>query len=89
MSPGQAAHMTLGLVLTTAFINGLPAVLSFVLNGVLLTWTLPNYLFEFLGLLSLIEVLMICATGLVLTGFSVLIAWLVSRHDKKMEAKAQ
>ncbi len=89
MSPGQAAHMTLGLVLTTAFINGLPAVLSFVLNGVLLTWTLPNYLFEFLGMLSLIEVLMICAIGLVLTGLSALIAWLVTRNNKKIAVKTK
>jgi hypothetical protein len=83
MTPGQATHMTLGLVLTTALINGLPAVLSFVLNGALLTWTLPNYLFEFLGMLSLIEVLMICVIGLVLTGLTALIAWLVTRKTNK------
>lgn len=89
MLPGQAAHMTLGLVLTTAFINGLPAVLSFVLNGAVLTWALPNYLFEFLGMLSLIEVLIICAVGLVLTGLTALIAWLVTRKNKNLAVKTK
>lgn len=89
MTPGQAAHMTLGLVLTTAFINGLPAIFSFVINGVVLTWTLPNYLFEFLGMLSLIEVLIICAVGLVLTGIAALLAWLVTRNENKEKANTK
>jgi hypothetical protein len=72
------------LVLTVAFINGLPAVLSFVLNGIKLTWTLPNYLVEFLGLISLIQVLIICGFGLLLTGLTALIAWLTGRNPKKV-----
>jgi hypothetical protein len=84
LSPGEAALKVLGLVLTTAFINGLPAILSFVLNGIKLTWTLPNYLTEFLGLLSLIQVLIICGFGLLLTGLTALIAWLTGRKPKKV-----
>jgi hypothetical protein len=88
LSPAETALKALGLVLTTAFINGLPAVLSFVLNGITLTWTLPNYLTEFLGLLSLIQVLIICGFGLLLTGLSVLIAWLTGRKPKKVAEEA-
>jgi hypothetical protein len=89
LNPGEAGLKTLGLVLTTAFINGLPAVLSFVLNGITLTWTLPNYLTEFLGLLSLIQVLIICGFGLLLTGTTALIAWLTGRKPKKIAEEAK
>ncbi len=88
LNPGQTALKALGLVMTTAFINGLPAVLSFVLNGIKLTWTLPNYLTEFLGLLSLIQVLIICGFGLLLTGLSAFIAWLTGRKAKKVVEEA-
>jgi len=88
LNPGEAALKALGLVMTTAFINGLPAVLSFVLNGIKLTWTLPNYLTEFLGLLSLIQVLIICGFGLLLTGLSAFIAWLTGRKAKKIVEEA-
>ena len=84
LSPGDAALKALGLVFTVAFINGLPALLSFVLNGIKLTWTLPNYLVEFLGLISLIQVLIICGFGLLLTGLSAFIAWLTGRKPKKV-----
>ena len=89
LSPGEAALKVLGLVLTVAFINGLPAVLSFVLNGIKLTWTLPDYFTEFLGLISLIQVLIICGFGLLLTGLSAFIAWLNSRKPKMVAEEAK
>ena len=89
LSPANAVLKALGVVLTVAFINGLPAVLSFVLNGIKLTWTLPDYLTEFLGLISLIQVLIICGFGLLLTGLSAFFAWLNSRKPRMVAEEAK
>jgi hypothetical protein len=88
MSPADAARMTFGLVFTTALLNGLPAILCFVINGPVVTWTVPNYLWEFLGTLSLIQVLIISAVGLLLAGLAALIAKLAANKAKKDALKA-
>jgi hypothetical protein len=67
-----------GFIFTVAFIAGLPAIMHFVLNGALVTWTLPNYLFSFLFILSGIQVLVIALFGLVLVGITAFIARLVT-----------
>jgi hypothetical protein len=87
LTPGEATLKTFSLVFTVAFINGLPAILSFVLNGALLTWTLPNYLIEFLALLSIIEMLIISAAGLIFAGVTALTTWLVARKSNKKVVK--
>ncbi|MHC1739532.1 MAG: alkaline phosphatase family protein [Anaerolineaceae bacterium] len=86
-TPSEAAKRTFGLILTTAFIAGIPAILNFVLNGVLVTWTLPNYLFSFLFILSGIQILVISLLGLVLVGITALVALLVSKRAAKKALK--
>jgi hypothetical protein len=52
-------------------------------NGALTTWTLPNYLIEYLGMLSLMEVLFICGTGLIFVGLTALLSWRINGKSKK------
>ncbi len=83
--PVEAVLNTFGLGLTTVFLLALPVTLSFVLNGVLVTWTLPDYLTSFLSLLSLIQILVICAITLILAGISALLT-LGNRQKKQISA---
>jgi 2,3-bisphosphoglycerate-independent phosphoglycerate mutase len=76
----NAALDIFGLGLTTVFILGLPVILSFVLNGVLVTWTLPDYLTSFISLLSLIQILVVCVVTLLFVG---IITLLILRNKAK------
>jgi len=76
--PLQASQLVLGLTLLTAYLVSLPVLWSFALNGVLVTWTLPDMASMFLGFISLIQILVITVAGLALTGLSALIAALAS-----------
>lgn len=73
-TPADAALSTFKLFFTMAFLNGLPALFSFALNGAVVTWTLPDYLSSFLALLSLIQVLVIAVSALIFAGIAALIA---------------
>jgi hypothetical protein len=72
-SPGQASLLTLDLSLTTIYLLALPLLVSFVLNGALVTWTLPDFLSMFLGFLSTIQILMVSIFGIVLAGLTALV----------------
>jgi multisubunit Na+/H+ antiporter MnhB subunit len=76
--PHKASQLVLGLTLTIVYLLLLPVLWSFVLNGTLVTWTLPEMAGMFLGFISLIQVLVVAVIGLVLTGLSALIAALSS-----------
>jgi len=71
--PRQAADTTMRFILVTLSILAIPIVVHFAINGAVLTWTLPDYLTSFLGLLFLIQTLMVAAMGLFLTGFTALV----------------
>lgn len=70
---GDNGLKTLWLGLTVVFIAGLPVIASYLLNGALVTWTLPDYLTSFLALIGLIQVLVISALTPLLAGITVLI----------------
>lgn len=72
-SAHQNGLKTLWLGLTVLFIAGLPVLASYLLNGALLTWTLPDYLTSFLALIGLIQVLAISVLTPVLAGLTALI----------------
>jgi hypothetical protein len=76
---GQAASLTLGLALVTIYLLALPVLWSFFLNGALVTWTLPDFASTFLAFLSLIQILIVAALGVVLTGAGALAGRLVAR----------
>ena len=87
MPPAESAERTFGLIFTTAFIAGIPVLINFVLNGVLVTWTLPNYLFSFLFILGGIQIMVIAVLGLVLVGVGALIARQIANKSQTQEAK--
>jgi hypothetical protein len=91
-TPIEAAERTFGLIFTVAFIAAIPTFLNFVLNGVLVTWTLPNYLFSFLFILSGIQILVIAIFGLILVGLTAWIAKIVANkanQENKVKAKGK
>lgn len=71
--PRQVAQTTLAFILVLLSFLVIPIAVHYVLNGATVTWTLPDYLTSFLGLLFLIQTMMVAAMGLFLTGFSTLI----------------
>ena len=72
--PRQASEVVLGLTLLTAYLLLLPVLWSYVLNGVRVTWTLPEMTSMFLAFISLIQILVVAVIGLALTGLTALIA---------------
>lgn len=65
-TPRQAAIWTLDLSLFTAFLLMLPVLWSYVLNGTLVTWTLPHFPSLFQGFMSLIQILAVIVVGMML-----------------------
>jgi hypothetical protein len=80
--PRRAAEITLGYAWFTVYLLALPILLSFAINGAIITWTLPEFYTLFLGLLSIIQWIFVAAVGLVLTGLSALISLLVLKTAK-------
>ncbi len=73
-SPGDAARLVLAWTLFTVTITGLPALASYVLNGPVVGWTLPDFGTFFLGFLAVLQALFVAAVGLVLAGLTALTA---------------
>ena len=55
--PDEAARLTLGWALLDVAITGLPRCVSFVLNGPLIGWTLPEFWTFFVGFLATLQML--------------------------------
>lgn len=75
----KAADTALGYVWITIYLLAFPILINFAFNGLLVTWTLPEFYSLFIGLLSLIQVLIVAALGIVLVGISVGVGWLYKR----------
>ncbi len=69
----EAAWATLRGMLLTLALAGLPALVSFVLNGPVVTWTLPDSQSFFLGFLAVLQMLFIALGGLVLSGLAAIL----------------
>ena len=78
--PGRAASLTVALALVTVYLLALPVLWSYALNGLFVTWALPDFGSLFLALISGIQVLAVAAGGLILCGVAALIAWPISRR---------
>jgi hypothetical protein len=70
----DAARLTVGWALLAVAMVMLPALLSFALNGPLISWTLPDFPTFFLGFLATLQALFIAAFGLLFAGIAALIA---------------
>jgi len=73
-TPRRAAEMSLAMLFIVLYLLGLPILGSFALNGLLITWTLPDFGSMFLGFLSALQSLIVAALGLLLTGLAALAA---------------
>ena len=69
----RAAEAMLNLSLATGYLLSLVVMVSFVLNGALVTWTLPDFLSSFQGFISLIQILFVSIGGLLLAGIASLL----------------
>ena len=78
-APGVAARLTLALALTTVYLVALPILWSYAVNGLFVTWALPDFGSLFLALISGIQVLAVAAGGILLCGVAALIARLAHR----------
>ncbi len=79
-APAAAAQNTLSWALLTIALVGLPALLSFVLNGARVSWALPEPATYFLGFLAAMQMLMIAVVGLLLAGVAAVVGAVGSRR---------
>ncbi len=81
--PRQAAETSLGFVLFTLYLLGFPILVNFAVNGILVTWTLPDSYSSYVALLSLIQWIFVATFGLLLTGTAALISQFVPQPIRK------
>lgn len=81
--PWDAVLSTIGFTLTTILIAGLPVLWNFYMNGVLVTWTLPDYPSSYLGLLGLLQVIIIACGGILASLLTLLITWSTQRKRSR------
>ena len=81
-APGRAAGLTIALALVTVYLLALPILWSYAINGLFVTWALPDLGSLFLALISGIQVLAMAAGGVILCGVAALIARLTSRTGR-------
>jgi len=77
-SSTSAANAVLDGILVTIALLALPVLWSYTVNGLFVTWRLPDFASMFLGFLSLLQILLVGAFGLLLAGITALVARL--RH---------
>ncbi len=76
-----AAETSLGLTFAVIFLLALPVAVSFVLNGPVVGWTLPEFNSTFLSFISLIQGLIVSVLGILLAGISALLAMILKPKD--------
>jgi hypothetical protein len=77
--PRRAAEITLELTLVTLYLLTLPALLSYAANGLLATWTLPDFAIAFAGFLSALQAVFVAFGGLVLAGLAATVGWAIRK----------
>jgi len=87
MNPPGAALIGLGTSLVIIYLLTIPVLWSFALNGAIATWTLPDFASTFLGFISTLQILVISISGVVLSGFSALVAWIYSMKSGRRHSK--
>jgi hypothetical protein len=75
LKPLKAASLTLKFIFTIISLLSIPILMHYVINGAIVNWALPNFLFSFLGLIFLIQTLVVAAIGLFFTGISPLLGY--------------
>ena len=73
-SPLEAAETSMDFIFITLYLLALPILVHFAVNGVVVTWTLPEFYTIFIALLSLIQWRLLVAIGLLLMVAAALLA---------------
>lgn len=76
----KAVETTLGYLWFTLHLLALPILLSFAINGFTITWTLPEWYTMFIGLLSLIQMLVVALLGILMVGVMSGLGWITGRR---------
>jgi hypothetical protein len=88
-NPYDTALQIFSVTLTTLFIVSMPIFISFIVNGILISWTLPDVSTMFTCFLALIQSMLISIIGIILAGLSALLsAVLKNRLGVQNEGKA-
>lgn len=82
LPPLQATHTHLAFTGIALLIVALPALWGFAWNGAIVTWTLPEMASTFLAFLSILQLLIMAAVGLLLTGLTSLLSFLYQRNGR-------
>jgi hypothetical protein len=82
LKPIDAANRSFALTFTIAGALAIPILIHVALNGLLVTWALPDFLWMYIGLISMIQLLMVVIVGLLYTGISVITASIVRKLRK-------
>jgi hypothetical protein len=72
-SARKAAETSLQSVWFVLYLLAIPILLNFAVNGLIPTWTLPEFTVQFLGFFALVQSLFVAFVGLLLVGISALI----------------
>ncbi len=78
----DAANRTLALTFTIIGALAIPVLVHVALNGFLVTWTLPNIQWTYIGLIYMIQVLVVAVVGLLFTGITALTILIVRKVRK-------
>jgi hypothetical protein len=70
-SPLESSQQLLYLTLTIILVTGLPVYFSYIANGFIISWTLPEMLGLYMAFLGLIQWILISIMGIVFTGLSI------------------
>ena len=77
----KAIETTLGMTLVAIYLLVLPVLWNYMLNGALVTWTLPDLKVFFLALLALIQIFILAGVGILFSGLAVIVVRLVNRRQ--------
>jgi len=80
-----AARTSLQIVFFTLYLLAIPILISFAINGITVTWTLPEFYSIYVAAQSLLQWVFVPAAGLLLTGVAALVTRLVPRSVRLEE----
>lgn len=82
-APSRAFELSLGFVFLVVYLVSLPILLSYALNGFIVRWTLPHFPSMFSAFLSVLQLLVVAAVGLLFAVLAALIAGLLRRSERQ------
>jgi len=74
-----AASNSILFVLFCLYVLMIIALVNFVVNGWKVTWTLPDFAIQYLGLMAVIIAIFTAASGMILTGIAAFTGWLIGK----------